>query len=151
MALVEVKSGRSFLGPLPPACDLVQALEDLCRQYRPAGGTFWISGVCSKLTVGTFDHRQQVYITHTEEGLFELAACHGGMAWRQATAFVWAHGVAFDDQGRACGGRLLSPTIVASGRIYLQELSGNGVADDIYRQMEMVICRAVGPNSAQGP
>ncbi len=132
------------MGSLPPARDLIRTLEDLCGQYRPSAGTFWISGVCSKLTVGTFDHRQQVYVTHTEEGLFELAACHGGMAWRQDAPFVWVHGVAFDDRGRACGGRLLSPTIVVSGRMYLRELGGNGIADDICAQMDMVVCSAPG-------
>ncbi len=151
MTLMEAKYGRCFLGPLPAACDLNQILEDLCGQYRPAAAAFWISGVCSKLTVGTFDHRQQVYVTHTEEGLFELAACHGAMAWRQDDSLVWVHGVAFDDQGQAWGGRLLPPTILVSGRIYLQELCGNGLADDIGMQMDMVVCQPVRPHPAQGP
>ncbi len=151
MALVESKSGRILMGPLPAASDLVEALEGLVHQYKLVGGIFWISGVLSKLTTGTFDHRQQVYVTGTEEGLFELAACHGGMTLRQKAPFVWVHGVAFDDQGRSLGGRLLSPTILVSGRIYLQEIENPAAADGIFHQMDMAVCLAGRTDAARDP
>ena len=150
-SLVEFKSGRCFLGALPAACDLLQALEDVCKEYRLISGVFWVSGVLNQVTVGTFDHRQQVYVTNTGEGLFELAACSGGMTWRHGQAFVWAHLVAFDEQGQSSGGRLLSPTIVTSGRIFLQELQAESFPESLLEQMDMAIFKPNRANSAQGP
>ena len=69
--------GRCFLGRLTADEDLIRAVTDLGVREPIATACVSITGRISRLTVGTFDPHQQVYITRTEERPMEVVRGQG--------------------------------------------------------------------------
>ena len=86
--------------------------------------TFSVIGAVSFVTMGTYDQKQQVYITFTEEAPLEIVSCIGNVSIKDGAPFIHAHIVTADEQGKTMGGHLFSKSIVFAGEIHLQELTG---------------------------
>jgi len=129
-AALEYRRGRTFLGRLPGGKDLIQTLEEFCRQNTVQTAVFSVFGAASTITLGTFDQKQQVYITHSEAGYFEIVNCRGNISERNGKPFVYAHITLADENGHLTGGRLFSDTVIYSGEMVLQELNGKPLERD---------------------
>lgn len=120
----QFKPGRLFLGRLPHGQDLIAAIEDFCQKVSLKMATFSLIGAVTSFTIGAYDQKQQVYITATEKGPFEIVTCTGNISLLEGKPFVHAHIVLGGPEGELVGGHLFSETIVYAGEIHLQELTG---------------------------
>jgi predicted DNA-binding protein with PD1-like motif len=120
----EYKRKRSLIGRLPHGEDLILSVENFCKEASIQTATFSVIGAVSSVTLGTYDQKQQVYITFTEEAPLEIVSCIGNVSTKDGAPFVHAHIVLADEQGKTMGGHLFSQSIVFAGEIHLQELIG---------------------------
>lgn len=119
----EYKNGRRFLIRAAHGRDLIGALRKFCIDRKVTTAVFTVTGTVSSYTIGTYDPKQQVYVTYSEEAALEIAAC-SGILMVDANPSVSANIVLADQQGKTVGGRLFSDTIVYCGEMDIQELVG---------------------------
>ena len=124
LACTEFKLGRLFMGRLPHGQDLIASIEGFCQEASIQTATFSLIGAVSSFTIGAYDQKQQVYITATEKGPFEIITCTGNVSLMDGKPFVHAHIALGDQEGVLAGGHLFSETIIYAGEICLQELAG---------------------------
>ena len=124
LAYTEFKLGRLFMGRLPHGQDLIASIEGFCQEASIQTATFSLIGAVSSFTIGAYDQKQQVYITATEKGPFEIITCTGNVSLMDGKPFVHAHIALGDQDGMLAGGHLFSETIIYAGEICLQELAG---------------------------
>ncbi len=117
------RPGRRFLGRLNGDEDLIQAVTAVGIREQILTATVTVTGRISRLTVGTFDPRQQVYVTRTEKRPMEIVACHGVLTTGGAGPFLHAH-IMLADEETIIGGRLFAPTLVAEAECVVAELTG---------------------------
>ena len=120
----EFKTGRRFLGSLPHKEDLIASIENFAIEASIHMATFSIIGAVSSVTMGSYDQKQQVYVTATETGPFEILTCTGNISLKDQKPMAHAHIVLCDEKGKAFGGHLFSETIIFAGEIELVELTG---------------------------
>ena len=118
------KAGRCILGRLPHGKDLVKTIEDFCVQNSIKTGVFSIIGSVTSVTMGSYDPKQQVYVTAKKEESLEIVHCTGNISLKDGKVSVHAHAVLADIEGRTIGGHIFSETEVYAGEIYIQELLG---------------------------
>lgn len=124
MSFSEFKLGRFFLGSLPYGKDLIESVEDFCKETSIQMAVFSAIGSVTSVTLGCYDPKQQVYVTFSEEAPLEIIACIGNVSVKEGSPFVHAHIVLSDEKGKITGGHLFSETIIFAGEINLQELTG---------------------------
>jgi predicted DNA-binding protein with PD1-like motif len=117
------RSGRRFLGRLTGNEDLIQAVSDLGVRERIATASISITGRITRLTIGTFDPHQQVYVTRTEDREMEIVACRGLLSTAGQRPFLHAH-ILLADEKAVIGGRLFSETLAAEAECLIEELCG---------------------------
>jgi len=115
--------GRRFLGRLSAAEDLIQAVTAMGVREQIPTASVTVTGRVTRLTVGNYDPRQQVYITRTEERPMEIVACRGLLTTEASGPFFHAHITLADDK-TVIGGRLFSKTLVAEAECVIEELLG---------------------------
>jgi predicted DNA-binding protein with PD1-like motif len=120
----EFKTGRRLLGSLPHRQDLIKSIEAFCKAASVQMAVFAISGAVSSVTLGTYDQKQQVYVTCKKEEPFEIVNCTGNLSLKGGDPFILASGVFANEQGAVIGGRIFSETILFAAEIDLTELRG---------------------------
>ncbi|MBW1746789.1 MAG: DNA-binding protein [Deltaproteobacteria bacterium] len=106
----EFQTGRFFLGKLPFGRDLIASVEDFCKETSIQTAVFSALGSVSSVTLGSYDQKQQVYVTFNEEASLEITACIGNVSIKGDSPFVHAHIVLSDEKGKIIGGHLFSET-----------------------------------------
>lgn len=124
MNIQEFKTGRFFQGRISES-DIITAVHELCREYTVKCASFSVSGSVLNATIGTYDQKQQVYVTAREDGAFDILSCSGNVIRNESRFFIHADIVLSGPAGKTTGGRLFSPTLVLAGDIALAELLGN--------------------------
>lgn len=117
------QSGRRFIGRLTDNEDLIQAVTTLGVAEQVATAAVTITGRITQLTVGTFDPRQQVYVTRTQQRPMEIVACRGLLSTGGDRPFLHAH-IVLADENTILGGRLFSDTLAAEAECVVEELCG---------------------------
>lgn len=117
------RSGRRFLGRLTGNEDLIKAVTALGVKEQIATASVTITGRITRLTVGTFDPRQQVYVTRTEQRAMEIVAFRGLLSTGGDRPFLHAH-IVLADEKAIIGGRLFSDTLAAEAECLVEELCG---------------------------
>lgn len=117
------RSGRRFIGRLSGDDDLIQAVTALGVAEQVVTAAVSITGRVTRLTVGTFDPRQQVYVTRTEQRPMEIVACRGLLSPGCDRPIFHAH-IVLVDENTVIGGRLFSETTAAEAECIVEELCG---------------------------
>ncbi|UCH22141.1 MAG: DUF296 domain-containing protein [Deltaproteobacteria bacterium] len=107
--------------------DLITFLEEFCKNSGIELATFSVTGAASSVTIGTYDQNQQVYITETAVGPFEILICYGNVSQRDGNPVINAQIILADKEGKTTGGHLFSQTILYTGELVLQELQGTSL------------------------
>ena len=117
------QAGRRLLGRLYGNEDLIQAVTELGLNQRIATAAVTLTGRLSRWTVGTFDPRQEVYVTRTEDRPMEIVVCRGLLSTGGTRPFFNAH-IQLADENSVIGGRLFSETLAAEADCVVEELCG---------------------------
>ena len=117
------RPGRRLLGRLTGDEDLIQAVTALGLNEGITTASVTVTGRVSRLTVGVYDPRQQVYVTRREERPMEIVACRGVLTSGDCQPFFQAH-ILLADEDTVIGGRLFSETLAAEAECLVEELLG---------------------------
>jgi predicted DNA-binding protein with PD1-like motif len=117
-------TGRRFVGRLPHHKDLLRSVENFCKEAAVQMAAFSVIGAVSSFTIGSYDQKQQVYVTFAENSAREIAACTGNVSLKDGNPAAHAHIVLSNEQGDLIGGHLFSETLIFAGEIDIQELTG---------------------------
>jgi uncharacterized protein len=120
----EYSAGRRFVGRLPHGGDLITALEAFCGRHEIQTAVFSLIGAVSSATLGTYDQKQQVYVTFTVEGSLEVLSCTGNISVKDGKPFVHAHVILCGEEGKTIGGHLFPGTVIFAGEAHITELNG---------------------------
>ena len=120
----EYKLGRHFMGRLMHGQDLIGSIENFCKAASIQMAAFSVIGAVSSATIGSYDQKQQVYVTYKAEEPLEIVSCTGNVSLKDQKPFVHAHIVLGDELGKTMSGHLFSESIIYAGEINLQELIG---------------------------
>lgn len=118
----EVIAGRQLTATLPRDDDIITAVKALCHGAGIQQARFNIMGAVSKVTLGTYDQTQQVFVTATEQQPYEMLYCSGNVIPKGDKPFVFAKICLADEQGHTLGGHLFSETLIYYAEIELLEL-----------------------------
>lgn len=128
MTMKEFRTGRLFMGRLPHGEDLNTAIIELCRVKQIQTAAFSLIGAVSHVTMGSYDQKQQVYVTFEQQAPFEIVTCSGNVSLKDGEPFAHIHAVLGDEKGGTIGGHIFSKTIVFAAEITIQELVGEPLA-----------------------
>lgn len=117
------RSGRRFVGRLHADEDLIRAVTDLGVREGIATAAVTITGRLTHWTIGTFDPRQQVYVTRSEKRPMEIVVCRGLLSTGGTRPFFHAH-IQLADETSVIGGRLFSETLAVEAECEVEELCG---------------------------
>ncbi|MEW6078075.1 MAG: PPC domain-containing DNA-binding protein [Thermodesulfobacteriota bacterium] len=120
----EYSAGRRFVGRLPHGGDLAATLETFCARHDIQTAEFSLIGAVSRATLGTYDQKQQVYVTFTAEGSLEILSCTGNISVKDGQPFAHAHVILCEEGGRTIGGHLFPGTVIFAGEARITELIG---------------------------
>ena len=135
----EFDSGRCLLGRLPHQKDLVTAVEAFCVDHGLQMAVFSIIGAVTSATLGSYDQKQQVYVTFKKDEPLEIVHCTGNVSLKDSKPTVHAHGVFADINGKALGGHIFSETVIYAGEIYIRELLGTPMAREYDEQTGLLL------------
>ncbi len=114
--------GRVFFESIPIDSDLIAYIKTLCLNQSIQIARFKVIGIVASATIGVYDQKQQVYVTHVEKKATEMISCVGHVAWNEEKPQIAAKIILADQQGQVTGGHLFSLTLVQEAEIDLQEL-----------------------------
>ena len=120
----EVTHKRFLMGSVPCGSDLLEAFTRVCEQERILLGRIEAIGAVQKAAFGYYDQKNRRYRTIEKNGEFEILSCIGNISICDGVPMVHAHITFADEMGSACGGHLVSGTVVFAGEFSIQELQG---------------------------
>lgn len=135
----EFEAGRCLLARLPHQRDLVRAIEDFCADHALQMAVFSIIGAVTSATLGSYDQKQQVYVTFKKDEPMEIVHCTGNISLKDGKPTVHAHGVFADMNGSTLGGHVFSDTVIYAGEIYIRELLGTPMAREYDKQTGLLL------------
>ena len=115
-------SGRHLILPIPPESDLIESIVSVCRANSIKTAVFTVMGSIVSATIGVYDQKQQVSVTHIEKTATEVVSCLGNVTQQNDSPVVTAKIVLADMTGSTTAGHLFSPTIVTHAEIAIQEI-----------------------------
>jgi predicted DNA-binding protein with PD1-like motif len=131
------KPGKRYLIELPGNSDIITFIKTTCFHKGIETASFAITGSISFATIGVYDQKQQVFVSHIEKVATEILSCAGNITPRKDDPHVTAKIILADQQGQLTGGHLFSETIVAFAELDLQELLGVPLQRNIIPQTLM--------------
>ncbi len=84
---------------------------------------FSFIGSATQATFGIYDHKQQVYVTHQENGDLDVTACHGVITAKAPEPEISAKIILAGHDGNLRGGQLFSPTMILNGQLTLSSFT----------------------------
>jgi predicted DNA-binding protein with PD1-like motif len=120
----EYVPGRRFLARLPNDQDLLKEVAAFCKAASIQMAVFSLVGTVTTVSYGSYDPKQQVYVTAKEQAPFEIVSCSGNVSLKDENPFVQVHGILTNSHGKIIAGQIFSDTVLVAGELDLQELKG---------------------------
>jgi predicted DNA-binding protein with PD1-like motif len=118
------RPGKRYFVDLPENSDIISFIKKTCFHKGIESASFTITGSVSFATIGVYDQKQQVYVTHIEKTASEILSCIGNVSPLKGDPNVTAKIILADQRGRLTGGHLFSETMVLHAELDIQELLG---------------------------
>ena len=126
----EYKPGPRFIRPIPRGTDLIRFIRAVCREKGIETASFWILGSVSTATIGVYDPKQQVFVTHIEKEATEIISCMGHLSQTQGSSRVTAKIILATSNGHLTGGHLFPDTLAYHAELDIQSLAGEPIKVD---------------------
>ncbi|NLO91882.1 MAG: DNA-binding protein [Elusimicrobia bacterium] len=117
-------TGRTYIFKLNKGDDLLNELQEFCRDNQIKCGIIKGIGAVSCATLGFFDQKKKKYNKVKHDRAFEILSLLGNISLMEEKPMVHLHASMCDDQGGLVGGHLMGGTTVFACEIFVQELVG---------------------------
>jgi len=115
--------GRTFVFSIEKGEDLLPFLQQFCIENQIKFATISGIGAVYKATFAIYDQKSKRYNKIQIEKELEILSIIGNVSIYDYKPVIHAHITLSDQEGKAFGGHLMSPTILFSSEIIIQELS----------------------------
>ncbi len=115
--------GRTFVFSIEKGEDLLPFLQEYAIQNQIKFASITGIGAVSKATIGIYDQKNKKYNKITLDKELEILSITGNISMHDYKPMIHAHITLSDAEGRAFGGHLMSPTIIFSSEIIIQEFT----------------------------
>ncbi len=120
--------GRTFLFSIAKGEDLIPFLQEFCAENNIKFGIITATiGAVSKATIAIYDQKEKKYKKISFEKDMEILSLQGNISLHDLKPMIHAHITLSDINGNAFGGHLMSPTIIFSCEMMIQELTGQEI------------------------
>ena len=108
----EYQIKRSFLVRLPHGADLLEVLNEICREKKIESGAINVIGAVKSAVVGYYHQERREYQAIALTRPLEIASCTGNISLKDGSEIVHAHITLSDETGAATGGHLMPGTVI---------------------------------------
>ncbi|HOJ85844.1 MAG TPA: DNA-binding protein [Elusimicrobiales bacterium] len=115
--------GRTFVFSVEKGEDLLPFLQQFCIENQIKFGSISGIGAVSKATIGIYDQKNKKYNKIVLDKELEILSLQGNISIYEYKPMIHSHITLSDSEGKAFGGHLMSPTIVFSSEIVIQEFT----------------------------
>lgn len=120
--------GRTFVFSIAKGEDLLPFIQEFCIENQIKFGLITATiGAVSKATIAIYDQKNKKYQKIVYDKDLEILSLQGNISLYDLKPMVHAHITLSDMNGNAFGGHLMSPTIVFSCEMMIQELTGQEI------------------------
>ena len=117
-------TGRTYIFRLNKGDDLLEELQEFCRDNQIKCGIIKGIGTVECVTLGFYDQKKKKYNKVKHERGFEILSLLGNISLMEEKPMVHVHVALCDAQGTGVGGHLMGGSTVFACEIYVQELVG---------------------------
>ena len=118
------KFGDIYAVRLAPGDEVCSSLLALCKQEKLGAGTVSGIGAAGRATLGVYRVAEQVYVSRSLEGEFEIASLAGNISRQAGQPYLHRHATLSDADGGVYAGHLSEAYISATAEIFITPLQG---------------------------
>ncbi|MFP4687825.1 MAG: PPC domain-containing DNA-binding protein [bacterium] len=120
----EFSSAGVHLLKLEQNSDLLESVENYCRENKIEAALVNALGTVQEANLGFYDQQAQKYVSHYLEEPLEMILATGNVSLKDGKPFIHLHGFFSSDDLNVIGGHVFEGTIVYAVEVNIQELAG---------------------------
>ena len=120
------KDGNSYIIYLEQGESIMAKLTQFCKDHRIINGQISGIGAIKEIELGTYDLKNQEYITHKLDDTWELTSYQANIQLKDEEPFIHAHINISDHDLTAKGGHLFEAKVAVVGEFILRIINSSG-------------------------
>ena len=120
------KDGDSYIIYLEQGESIMARLTQFCKDHQIINGQISGIGAIKEIELGTYDLKNQEYITHKLDDIWELTSYQANIQLKDEEPFIHAHINISNHDLNPKGGHLFEATVAAVGEFVLNKINTSG-------------------------
>ena len=120
------KDSDSYIIYLEQGESIMAKLTQFCKDHRIINGQISGIGAIKEIELGTYDLKNQKYITHKLDDIWELTSYQANIQLKDEEPFIHAHINISDHDLTVKGGHLFEAIVAVVGEFILTNINSSG-------------------------
>ena len=120
------KDGYTYIIYLEQGERIMAMLTQFCKDHQIINGQISGLGVIKEIELGSYDLKNQEYITHKLDDTWELTSYQANIQLKDGEPFIHAHINISDHDLTVKGGHLFDAKVAVVGEFILRNINSNG-------------------------
>ena len=120
------KDGYMYIIYLEQGESIMAMLTQFCKDHQIINGQISGLGAIKEIEVGSYDLKNQEYITHKLDDTWELTSYQANIQLKDGEPFIHAHINISDHDLTVKGGHLFDAKVAVVGEFILRNINSNG-------------------------
>ena len=120
------KAGDSYIIYLEKGQSIMAELTQFCIDHKIINGKISGIGAIKEIVLGTYDLKNQEYITHKLDDIWELTSYQANIQLKDEEPFIHAHINVSDHNLTVKGGHLFEAKVAVVGEFILTNINTSG-------------------------
>ncbi|MCS5614532.1 MAG: DNA-binding protein [Candidatus Marinimicrobia bacterium] len=120
------KDGYTYIIYLEQSESIMAMLTQFCKDHQIINGQISGLGAIKEIELGSYDLKNQEYITHKLDDTWELTSYQANIQLKDGEPFIHAHINISDHDLTVKGGHLFDAKVAVVGELILRNINSNG-------------------------
>jgi|TARA_B100000678_G_scaffold1459_1_gene1248 hypothetical protein len=120
------KDGYTYIIYLEQSESIMAMLTQFCKDHQIINGQISGLGAIKEIELGSYDLKNQEYITHKLDDTWELTSYQANIQLKDGEPFIHAHINISDHDLTVKGGHLFDAKVAVVGEFILRNINSNG-------------------------
>ena len=120
------KDGYTYIIYLEQGESIMAMLTQFCKDHKIINGQISGLGAIKEIELGSYDLKNQEYITHKLDDTWELTSYQANIQLKDGEPFIHAHINISDHDLTVKGGHLFDAKVAVVGEFILRNINSNG-------------------------
>ena len=120
------KDGYTYIIYLEQGESIIAMLTQFCKDHQIINGQISGLGAIKEIELGSYDLKNQEYITHKLDDTWELTSYQANIQLKDGEPFIHAHINISDHDLTVKGGHLFDAKVAVVGEFILRNINSNG-------------------------